>query len=82
MAGQSVTIDDLKRVLREGAGVDEDVDLDGDILDAAFDELGYDSVALLETASRIAREYGVQIDDDAASGATTPRQLLAVINGS
>jgi minimal PKS acyl carrier protein len=81
MAVQAVTIDDLKRVLREGAGVDEDVDLDGDILDAAFDDLGYDSVALLETASRIMREYGVRIDDDAATGATTPRQLLAVING-
>nr|WP_042193147.1 acyl carrier protein [Kibdelosporangium sp. MJ126-NF4]CEL20589.1 Acyl carrier protein [Kibdelosporangium sp. MJ126-NF4]CTQ89500.1 Acyl carrier protein [Kibdelosporangium sp. MJ126-NF4] len=81
MAGESVTIDDLKRILREGAGVDEGVDLDGDIMDAEFDELGYDSVALLETASRITREYGVQIDDDIATGATTPRQLLAVING-
>ncbi|MFI9812619.1 acyl carrier protein [Saccharothrix variisporea] len=80
MASQTITIDDLKRILRDAAGADEGVDLDGDILDAEFAELGYDSLALLETASRITREYGIKLDDDAAVGATTPRELLKVIN--
>ncbi|NHD19324.1 MULTISPECIES: acyl carrier protein [unclassified Actinopolyspora] len=79
---QQVTLDDLVRILREGAGADETVDLGGDISDLGFDELGYDSLALLETASRITREYGITLDDDAIAAARTPRQMLALINSS
>lgn len=81
MTSAVVTIDDLRRILREGAGADENVDLDGDILDVQFAELGYDSLALLETAARVTREFGVKLDDDVATSVTTPRELLAVING-
>jgi act minimal PKS acyl carrier protein len=80
MARPEITIEHLKRVLREGAGADEDVDLDGDILDVEFEDLGYDSLALLETEARIAREYGIKLDDGAVIGATTPRKLLDLIN--
>ncbi|MEE1796929.1 acyl carrier protein [Streptomyces sp. BE308] len=74
------TIDDLKHILREGAGADESVDLDGDILDAAFDELGYESLAMLETAGRIEREFGISLDEEAFSTAGTPRALIALVN--
>ncbi|GAA2789714.1 acyl carrier protein [Saccharopolyspora taberi] len=80
MTRTKLTLDDLTRILREGAGEQEDVDLSGDILDTEFAELGYDSLALLETAARISREYGLTIDDDAATAATTPRKLLDVVN--
>jgi len=63
----------------EGAGIDEGTNLDGDILDTDFDDLGYDSLALLETAARITREYQIVIDDDAAI-ARTPRELLQLVN--
>lgn len=72
---------DLRRVLRESAGADEGVDLDGEILDTAFEKLGYDSIALMEAAARISREYGTPIEDDALTTATTPRELLALVNG-
>nr|WP_198031086.1 MULTISPECIES: acyl carrier protein [Frankia] len=75
-----MTIDDLRRVLREGAGAEEGIDLDGDILDTSFESLGYDSLALLETTSRIANEYGVKLSDDAATSARTPRELLELVN--
>jgi act minimal PKS acyl carrier protein len=75
------TIDDLRRVLLEGAGEAEDVDLDGDILDVEFSDLGYDSLAMLETAGRITREFGVRLDDEATVAATTPRKLLDLVNG-
>ena len=78
----SFQLADLRRILREGAGADEGVDLDGEILDTAFDDLGYDSIALMETAARITRETGTPIDDDALTPATTPRALLALVNGS
>jgi acyl carrier protein len=73
------TLDDLRRILVAGAGTDESVDLDGDVLDVTFQDLNYDSLALLETAGRIEREYGVSLDEGLADGAT-PRSLLAVVN--
>jgi act minimal PKS acyl carrier protein len=75
-----LTLDDLKRILLEGAGTEEGVDLDGDILDTPFDALGYDSLALLETAARITREYRIELDDDATTAAKTPRELLTLVN--
>lgn len=75
-----LTLDELKQILREGAGEDESVDLSGDVLDVPFMILGYDSLALLETAGRIERTYGVTLVDDAVSEAETPRLLLDLIN--
>jgi minimal PKS acyl carrier protein len=79
---EEFTLDDLRRVLVEGAGAAEDIDLDGDILDIEFADLGYDSLALLETAARITRDYNIPLDDDATTSARTPRKLLALINES
>ena len=78
----SFDLHDLRRILREGAGADEGVDLDGEILDVAFDDLGYDSIALMETAALISRETGRQIEDDDLTPSTTPRALLELVNGS
>lgn len=75
-----LTLDDLRRILRDGAGEEAGIDLGGDILDTTFDELGYDSLALLETAARITREYRVDLDDDAATAVRTPRELLDLVN--
>ncbi|MGW8765595.1 acyl carrier protein [Streptomyces sp. NPDC055815] len=80
MSTQPFTLDDLKRILREGAGADEGVDLDGDILDSHFETLGYESLALLETGSRIEREYAITLDDDVLSDADTPRALIEAVN--
>ncbi|MFJ9185163.1 acyl carrier protein [Streptomyces anulatus] len=81
MPATPFTIDDLKSILREGAGADEGVDLDGDILDAEFDALGYESLAMLETAGRIEREYGISLDEEIFADARTPRELIALVNG-
>ncbi|SDP34428.1 acyl carrier protein [Actinacidiphila guanduensis] len=80
MDTRQFTITDLKRILLEGAGADEAVDLDGDILDLAFDELGYESLALLETTGRIEREYGISLDDDTLLDGATPRSIIAAVN--
>jgi act minimal PKS acyl carrier protein len=74
------TIEDLKRILREGAGADEGVDLDGDIADVEFGSLGYESLALLETSSRIEREYGIRLDEEAVATANTPRALVDLVS--
>jgi act minimal PKS acyl carrier protein len=80
METRQFTLDDLKRILREGAGADEDVDLDGEILDVEFEQLGYESLALLETYSRIEREYGVTLEESAVADANTPEALIQVVN--
>jgi act minimal PKS acyl carrier protein len=78
MSDNQFTIEVLRRILREGAG--EEADLDGDILDVSFADLGYESLALLETGGRIEREYEVRLDDDALVDAATPRALVDLVN--
>ncbi len=80
MSDLTIELLDLRRILRESAGAEQGVDLDGDILDTTFADLGYDSIAIMETAARLAREYGVAIDDDALLEATTPRLFLDLVN--
>jgi act minimal PKS acyl carrier protein len=75
-----LTLTDLKRILLEGAGTQDGLDLGDDIMDTTFEALGYDSLALLETASRITREYRIVLDDDLASSVKTPRELLSLVN--
>ncbi|WP_131786675.1 acyl carrier protein [Protofrankia symbiont of Coriaria ruscifolia] len=70
----------LVDVLRESAGDVEDVDLDGDILDVPFTDLGYDSIALLEVSGHIERDYGISLGDDAVQEATTIRAFLDLVN--
>lgn len=80
MSAHEFTVEDLKRILREGAGTDEGVDLDGDILDTDFASLGYDSLAVLETGSRIEREFGLTLGDDVLTEVETPRALIEAVN--
>jgi act minimal PKS acyl carrier protein len=73
------TIDDLRRIMRQCAGEDEANALDGDILEVTFEELGYDSLALLETASRVERELHVTLPDETIAEAATPREFMAFV---
>ncbi|MGK5550305.1 acyl carrier protein [Actinomadura kijaniata] len=73
---KTVDLNDLVRLLRVAAGEDESVDLDGDILDRDFEELGYDSLALFNTVGMIEREYGVILPEEVVGEARTPRALL------
>ncbi|HCT79373.1 MAG TPA: actinorhodin polyketide synthase [Micromonosporaceae bacterium] len=75
-----IGIDDLRKIMRECAGEDDSVSLEGDILDTPFLDLGYDSLALLETAALVKRQYGVTISDDDLHGVETPRAFLAKVN--
>ncbi|WP_407564726.1 phosphopantetheine-binding protein [Streptomyces sp. 184] len=81
MTDKEFTLDDLRRILLEAAGADEATDLGADILDTAFDVLGYESLALLETGGCIEREYGISLDDDTlTTEALTPRALITTVN--
>jgi aromatase len=73
------TIDDLRRMLPTSSG--DAGDLDAAALDTPFTDLGYDSLALLELSSRVGREHGVPVPDDAVQRMTTPRAALDYVNG-
>jgi minimal PKS acyl carrier protein len=80
MAGKEFTVGDLRRILIAAAGEGEGVSLDGDTLDSNFEDLGYESLALLETGSRIERELGIMIEDSALAISATPRNLIDTVN--
>lgn len=80
MAFGEFTIKDLKRILHEAAGESEGVDLDVGTLDNDFTELGYESLGLLETGSRIEREFGIELDEAMLFDSVTPRTLIEAVN--
>jgi act minimal PKS acyl carrier protein len=79
---EKLTLTELTTILRECAGSDEAVDLGGDIHDTHFVDLGYDSVALLEVASRIQQRYGVRLSDEVVGEIRTPRQFIEVVDSA
>lgn len=76
---RELTTGELARIMRSCAGEDESVNLDGDIDDVAFSDLGYDSLALMETAARIEREFGLSLPDEVVA-AQTPRDFIKAVN--
>jgi act minimal PKS acyl carrier protein len=77
-----MTIEDLRRVLTACAGESDAASWDEDILDWGFDDLGYDSLARMETAAHIEQAYGVHIPDEDITELRTPRQVLDFVNGA
>lgn len=76
----TMTIDDLRTILVSCAGEEENTDLRADISDVPFDDLGYDSLALMETGARIERDFGISLPDEVVAELRTPRALLDLVN--
>ncbi|MFD3735160.1 acyl carrier protein [Streptomyces sp. NPDC058632] len=75
-----LTLDELKDFLLRAAGEDESVDLTGDILDARLVDLGFDSLAVIDTLNRLERHFGVKLPEEATTDVETPADLLAIVN--
>lgn len=73
-------LDDLMRLLASDPAHEEADDLTEAALDEDFTELGYDSLALLELLSKVQREYGLKLPDDAVEQMSTPRSAIDLIN--
>ncbi|MFF5212003.1 acyl carrier protein [Streptosporangium sp. NPDC000396] len=74
------TLQDLRLVMREAAGENTDVDIDGDILDTPFGDLNYDSLAILEVTVRVERKFGIKLGDDEVGEVKRPREFLDLVN--
>jgi act minimal PKS acyl carrier protein len=75
-----ITVDDLLRIIKESAGEGEALAADADLTDTTFDEMGYDSLALIETAARIEQDYGIAIPDEDVTELKTPRAMVTLVN--
>lgn len=79
-ANPAVTTDQLREVLQRVAGEDETIDLSGDITDRSFEDLGYDSLAVLELSNQIEIRYGITLLDSSVVDAVTVRDFLELVN--
>ncbi|MEU9360180.1 acyl carrier protein [Streptomyces sp. NPDC048301] len=75
-----LTLRELGEIMLEFQDGEPPGALDAGSLDADFQDLGYDSLALLQTTGRIQRQYGVELDRDGVASADTPRALLDLVN--
>jgi act minimal PKS acyl carrier protein len=74
-----ITLRDLEELMRQYVW-DGDWRSFENAPDQPFEELGYDSLSLLETHSRIKRDYGVPISEDDLRHVGTPRELVEFVN--
>ncbi|BCJ61898.1 acyl carrier protein [Micromonospora endophytica] len=77
-----LSIDDIHQVLVESAGEVENIAPDEDVTGRTFEELGYDSLALIETAAQLRQRFGIHLEDDAVLSAETLGGLLALANAA
>lgn len=77
-----MTMNDLRRILVQCAGRSDSAAFAEDITGVPFEDLGYDSLALMETAARISREFGVTLADEDIVGVRTPGEVIALVNGA
>jgi act minimal PKS acyl carrier protein len=70
----------VKEIMLASAGAPEGGELDGDISDVEFADLGYDSLAVLELCSQVERRYGITISDDALGEMPTPARAVEYVN--
>lgn len=75
-----ITIDDVRRILIACAGDAGISPLEGDISNLEFDDLGYDSLALMETTARLEQEFGIHIPEERITELRTPQELLDLAN--
>lgn len=74
------TLEHLKAILLACSGQPYDGTLDGDVIDTPLRDLGYDSLAVLEVASAIQREFGFAVPDEAIELMETSRAILDYVN--
>lgn len=74
------TLADLVGYVREAAGEDEEFDLNGDIGDTKFTNLGYDSIAMVEVAVLVERELGIKLPGEGTGKDATPKEFVELVN--
>lgn len=74
------TPDKLREIMHVCAGPGDHPELEGEFLDVPYTDLEFDSLAVLELATRIQQDLGVPFPDDAVAEMMTPRNVLEYVN--
>ncbi|MDP4503525.1 MULTISPECIES: acyl carrier protein [unclassified Nonomuraea] len=74
------TLAEFIELMETHAGEPDEGRLDDTVIDVLFEQLGYDSVALLEVLSQIKHQYGIDLAEEILGDVKTPRQALDKIN--
>ncbi|MFE0379350.1 acyl carrier protein [Streptomyces inhibens] len=82
MTNKLMTIEELHGILVSCAGGEEFAAAHGDIAETSLNDLGYDSLALIETAARLKVDHGVVIPDEQITEVGTLGELLGLVNDS
>jgi len=77
---QEFSLEELIELIETHAGEPDEGELDVSVVDVLFQELGYDSVQLLEVISHIKARYGLDLAEGTLAELRTPRQILDTIN--
>lgn len=78
-----LTLPVLIDIMRECAGEDEEVAAEGEgIGDIELERLGYDSLAMMEAAGRVKRQFHAELSDSALADIRTLNQFVAAVNAT
>jgi act minimal PKS acyl carrier protein len=72
---------ELRQIMRSVAGAEQGVSFDGEIGEVSFDDLGYDSLAVLEVMSEVQRRHGIEVPEEVIFDLRTPQQAVDYVNG-
>jgi acyl carrier protein len=75
---QTFTFDDLKQILVERVGIPEESVVDDP--EASFDDMGLDSLAMVDAQLAVQQEYGFTIPDEDASEITKVGEAIDYVN--
>ncbi|MFE5858730.1 phosphopantetheine-binding protein [Streptomyces sp. NPDC056500] len=71
---------DLVGYIRRAAGEDDGLDLDGDIAEITFADLGYDSISMVELTLLVERELGISLPEARTGKTATPKEFVETVN--
>jgi acyl carrier protein len=78
MTQQTFSFEDLKRILVERAGLEEEDVVEDP--DATFDDMGLDSLSFIEIQMAMQEEYGINVPEEDADQITAVGQAIDYVN--
>jgi acyl carrier protein len=78
MTQQTFGFEDLKRILVERAGLEEEDVVEDP--DATFDDMGLDSLSFIEIQMAMQEEYGISVPEEDADQITAVGQAIDYVN--
>ncbi|MBN6040417.1 acyl carrier protein [Amycolatopsis sp. 195334CR] len=73
---------ELQKIIDSCVGTDDNIRLTEGNIDEKFADLGYDSLAVYEIATKVQDDLGIPVSDEQIDGMQTPRQLLEFVTAS